>query len=127
MQLITSTESSVSVRVRTWPNCILGISHGSGVVFVSVSYTEWYQPPKPNPTTTEKPYTVDIKDLTWGGTVIHGVTENKWSLDAVLFDGTVKSYNGTDVYNHYLRVDYQQGSRTVKISGVSADDLTVKP
>jgi hypothetical protein len=127
VQLVDSTENSVSVRIRTWANCFLGISDGSGNVYVSLEYTEWYQPPKPKPTTTESEITTNLSALTWGGSVIQGVTEGRWRLDAVLFDGTVRSYNSTDVTNPYLKVEYKQGSGTVNISAVTTDSLTVKP
>jgi hypothetical protein len=131
VKLVESSAGAVSVNIKTTAACAFGISKGSGDVYVSVSYTEYYQPPKPPKTTTETPITADLTPLTWGGTVIHGVTENRWRLDAVLFDNTAVSYNGTDVTNPYLAVRYQQGSRTVNVSAVSAsslaDSFTVKP
>jgi hypothetical protein len=127
VEVVESSSSAVSVRVQTQAACVLGISNGSGNVYVSLGYTQFYQPPKPPPTTTETETTEDVTGLTWGGTVIRGVTQNRWKLDAVLFDGTGKSYNGTDVSNPYVRVAYEQGSHTVNISSASTDDLTVKP
>lgn len=128
---LINAPGGITVRIQTFPNCFLGVSNGSGDVYVSVKYTETYQPPTPPPVTTDTPVTVDLLStlgaLGWGGSYEVGVTPGKWSLDAVLFDGTTRTYSATDTANPYLGVIYQQGSQTVKISGAPTQELVVTP
>lgn len=122
---VLTTESSVSIRIQTKANCV-PFSSGSGDVYVSVSYTEYYQPPTPPATTTSTPKVSDLGTAQWGTTIVQGVTANMWRLDVVFFDGKTKSYNDTDASDPFVKVDYQQGSATVNISVVSLSSLQVK-
>jgi hypothetical protein len=123
--VVTSiTPQGVTANANTTPNCIGPFSNGSGDITFYLTYTESYQPPTPPPTVTDTPVDTSLS-LGWGDQLIKSVTAGKWSLTAVLFNGTTLSFAASNHSNPYVNVTYLPGSNAVQINGANTSQLGV--